>query len=484
MSNKFVSAMISENNWKLTENLADSLKSTTNSLLDLFATIGALRTRTNADIERLFSLAFSDSPLLATKMSFYARNVRGGLGERRTARIIWKWLAKVYPDIIRKNLEFIPLFGRFDDLYEFIGTPLEKDIWEYTSKQLKVDVKSMKEHKPVSLLAKWLKSCNTTSKESRKLGRITAKNLNLSERDYRKLLSELRGHIDVIERRMSSRNWSTIRYESVPSKAMTNYRKAFSKRDNERFSEYLEKVTKGEAKINSATLYPYDIVEKILYKNEYSKVIEEQWKSLPNYVEGEHNILVMADVSGSMMGRPMATSVGLATYFAERNKGAFHNLFMSFSESPELISLKGSTLYERIRNAISTKWGMNTDIEKAFRMILNVAVANKISKDEMPVSLIIISDMEFDRCTRGGRKTYYEHMKELYAENGYELPKVIFWNVNARQTTFHATPKDGVQFASGQSTSVFKSVLSNAELGPVEMMLATLNDPMYECITI
>jgi hypothetical protein len=325
---------------------------------------------------------------------------------------------------------------------------------------------------------------NTSSKDSIKLGKETAKQLGLTERQYRKALSVLRSRIDVVERKMTSKNWSEIKYSSVPSKAMNNYRHAFQRQDQERFYEYLEKVSRGEEKINSGTLYPYDIVEKILYRNEYNQVLEEQWKALPNYVEGENNILVMADVSGSMDGRPMATSVGLAVYFAERNHGIFNNVFMTFSGNPDFVTLKGNTLYEKIHNAKNAHWDTNTDIEKAFKLILNASIENHLSQNDLPKSLIIISDMEFDQCTRVDRKTYYQHMKELYAENGYELPKVIFWNVSARQNTFHAQVEDGVQFASGQATSVFQSIIKNSDLGAYEMMVETLNDPMYDRITI
>jgi hypothetical protein len=494
MSTQFINAMSKENNWKLTENQADALKSTTNALLDLFGTIGALRTRSDQDVEQLFSKAFSEDKLLATKMSFYARNIRGGLGERRVSRTIWKWLAKIYPEIMQKNLWIVPEFGRWDDLYEFVGTSIEKDMWRIITDQWKEDLLTLKENKPVSLLAKWLKSVNTSSKESNKLGKLTAKQLGLSESQYRKTLSVLRKRIDIVERKMSSNEWKDIKYPRVPSKAMTNYRKAFYKHDEDGFAKYLEAVKKGEVVIHSETLYPYDIMEKI-FKGEYNEVLEQQWKALPNYVEGENNILVMADVSWSMSGRPIATSVGLAIYFAERNKGIFKDVFMTFSAKPEFVKLVGNTLYEKANNARTAHWDMNTDIEAAFKMIINASVSNHLKQEDMPKSLIIISDMEFDDATtqRTGyynssitvdRKTYYQHMKQLYAENGYELPKIVFWNVDARSNTFHAIPEDGVQFASGQATSVFQSIISNSEFGAYEMMVNTLNNPVYEVIEI
>jgi hypothetical protein len=487
MSYNFTQALGSQSAWKKTENYADALETSGSALLDLFATIGALRTREETDIQRMFSKAFAEDKLLATKIGFYARNIRGGLGERRTARLIWSWLAVLHPDIMRKNMHLIPVFGRWDDLYIFVGTPLEDLMWSIMYEQFRADVRSLRENGNVSLLGKWLKSINTSSKESSQLGKKTAKAFNLTEAQYRRALSALRAKIDVVERKMTSNQWDKINFEAVPSKAMNKLNIAFRKHSEERFLEYLHGVEKGEKKINAGTLYPYDITEKLLYtlpSAENIRVMEAQWNALPNYVEGENSILVMADVSGSMSGRPLATSVGLAVYFAQRNKGPFKDVFMTFSERPDFVRLKGSNLYEILFNASHAQWNMNTDIEKAFRLILQTAVDNRLSQKDLPKSLLIISDMEFDQASRSGKKTYYKHMKELYAENGYELPKVIFWNVQARQNTFHAQVEDGVQFASGQATSVFKSIIKNTELSAYDMMIETLNDSIYNEVTV
>lgn len=495
MSEKFINALKQENNYTLTENGAVALKSTNSALVDLFGQIGAMRNRTDADIEAAFSKAFAEDRLLATKMAFYARNIRGGLGERRAARVIFNFLAKVHPDVMRKNLQWIPFFGRYDDLYEFIGTPIEEDMWQLIREQWDLDIDGMKNNKPISLLAKWLKSVNTSSDESNRLGKLTAKNLGLSEKEYRKTLSALRRYLDVTEVKMSHNQWSDINYTGVPSRAMSIYRNAFRKHDEERFNAYIESVSKGESKINASTLFPYDIIEKMqlrtgwngnyLAVNHYDKVLEEQWKALPNYIEGENNVLVMADTSASMMGRPMATSVGLAIYFAERNHGVFKDVFMTFSSRPSFVQLKGNTLYEKIKCIPSIV--ANTDLEAAFRLILNTAINNNLTAEDMPKSLIVISDMEFDGATYGSSRheTFYESMANMYRQHGYEIPNVIFWNVNSRHNVFQVTSKyKGVQLASGQSPSVFKSILNNIGKTPYEAMLSVLNDPMYDCITV
>lgn len=492
MKNTFLSFLKKENNFTTTENGAVALKSTNSALVDLFGSIGSLRTRDNTEIERLFSHAYTEDPLLATKMAFYARNIRGGLGERRTFRIIIKYLSMLAPSVIIKNFDNIALFGRYDDFYEFIGTPIEPQMWNYLKNQLDIDLNNYHNNKPVSLLAKWLKSVNTSSKETNLLGKATAKAFGLSEKEYRKTLSMLRKYIDVTEVKMSSNDWMQINYSHVPSRAMCIYRNAFKAHDEEGFTRYIEALEKGESTIHSGTLYPYDILEKLGISylsncfsfSNYDKILEQQWKNLPNYIEGEHNVLVIADTSGSMYGRPLCTSIGLAIYFAERNKGAFKDTFMTFSSRPSLVTLKGSTLYDKIKCIPAIV--EDTNLEAAFMLILNTAKKYNLSADELPKSLVIITDMEFNYATTSrGDWTFYESMRKNFALAGYQIPNIVFWNVNSRHDCFQTTSGYlGVQMASGQSPSVFKTVLANIGSTPYEAMLNTLNDPIYDSVVI
>lgn len=492
MKNLFLSFLKQENNFTTTENGAVALKSTNSSLLDLFGCIGSLRTRDSHEIERLFTHAYTEEPLLAMKMAFYARNIRGGLGERRTFRIILKYLAETAPEVVIKNFDNIPLFGRYDDFYTLIGTSVESQMWCYLKDQLNADIKNFQNNQPVSLLAKWLKSVNTSSEETNRLGKMTAKAFGLPEKVYRKTLSALRKYIDVTEVKMSANTWTEIDYSHVPSRAMCIYRNAFQKHDKEGFERYMESLKKGKTTIHSATLYPYDIIEKfgINHRSAYfsflkcDPVLEEQWKHLPNYIDGAHNVLVMADTSASMYGRPLCTSVGLAMYFAERNKGPFKDTFMTFSRRPSLVTLKGNTLYDKIK-CIPSIIG-NTNLEAAFMLILNTAKKHNLSSSDLPRALIVITDMEFDTATVNyGNWTFYDSMKKTFEQEGYQIPNVVFWNVNSYHDHFQVTSNyPGVQMASGQSASVFKSILANIGKTPYEAMLGVLNDPVYDCVVV
>jgi len=482
----FVDLLKEDGKWTVTENGAYCKNTTNSALLDLFATIGSLRFRSENEIQKLFALAYDENPLYAVKTLFYARDIREGLGERRTFRVILPYLSQKNPEAVIKNLKYIGEYGRFDDYYCLIGTPVEKEMWATVKEQLMKDLSDMEAGKPVSLLAKWLKSADASSERTRKLGIYTARSLGLSVYVYKRLVKSLRKYIDIVERRMSANEWNTINYSSVPSKAMMNYRNAFMRHDEERFSQYLNDVSVGKEKINTGTLYPYDIVEKVLYGHEDNTVLEAQWNNLPNYIDNECNVLVMADVSGSMKGRPMATSIGLALYFAERNKGAYHNVFMTFSSKPEIVEIKGNTLFNKINFISKANWEMNTNLEAALLKILEIAKENNCSQEEIPKSLIIISDMEIDYCvSQKHKEQFYDYIARIYDENGYQIPNIVFWNVNSRHNVFHVDKnRKGVQLVSGQSASTFKYVINAIDKTPEELMYQILDSDRYKPITI
>lgn len=486
---------------KLTENGAQAYSTTNNPVLDLFAEIGSLRPRSEEEIILKFSEAFTYDRALATKMFFYAGNIRGGLGERRTFRIILKYLANTYPSVVLDNIHLIPHFNRWDSMFTLVGTPCESEMWNIISEQLITDLKSVEVSKTsakpigISLLAKWMPTETAHSKETQKLARIAMKRIGLTPRLYRKMLSTLRNHLKIVERLMSAQAWDKVEYPAVPSYAMKNYRKAFGKHDSVRFAEYIESLKKGKKKINASTLYPYDLVHQYsaalgcwysCNRCKIDDIVEAQWKALPNYVEGENNILVMADVSGSMSGRPMETSVGLATYFAQHNKGDYHNLYMTFTDRPHFISLEGcDTLCSAVYKVGKTDVGYSTNLDKAFDMILQHALQHDVTPEDMPKALIVVSDMEIDPYFHGrGSLDFVKYQKAKFAQYGYQLPKLIMWNVEARNDTFLSQSED-VLLVSGQSASMFKQLCCDLNgVTAWDLMLKTLNDPMYDCIKV
>ena len=489
MTNPLVAGMAANANVAYTFNGATSNASTLDACVNYFGSGAALRQRSDADVIDLFSKAFYQDRLVALKTLFYIRDVREGQGERKTFRTAINWLAKNYSDILVKNLENIALFGRWDDLYSLVGTPAEDAAFKLIAKQLRQDAVDAADGKPISLLAKWLKSVNTSSAESRNLGYKTAKALGVTPKQYRKALSALRKHIDVIEVKLSKKQFDQIDYEKVPSKASMLYRKAFNKRDGERYRKYLGAVEKGEAKMNAAVLYPYDIVRPI-ENGEHNatqlKALDLAWKNQPNWLaENPHKGLVVADVSGSMYGLPILVSLSLAIYFAERNVGPFQNCFMTFSAKPKLQFVTGQTIAEKVRSLNRTGWDMNTDIQAAFDLMLSTAVKGNVKPEDMPSVLYIISDMQFDACTSNRNATNFATIKSKYAAAGYAMPKLVFWNVNASNSDYPVTVNDqGVCLVSGCSPSILKSVLAAKAFTPTDIMLETLNKPRYDVVKV
>ena len=314
----FANAIKNETKWTRTENGSVALKTTDDALLDYFGTVGALRTADENRITSIFEASYQARPLETIKTTFYARDIRGdeevqGLGERRVFRILLKYCALHHPEAIRPNLDLIGVYGRYDDLYELVGTPLEKEMWTAMKKQFEEDLENMAKGNAISLLAKWIKTADASSPKTRTLGKLTAHKLGYDIYNFKRIVRAMRKQIGIVESLMSTGRWDEIKYSEVPSRAMLIYRNAFKKHDEERFSKFAQKAVTGEEKINSATLYPYDIVEHMI--DSYSwrckvsgteeQILQAQWDNLPNYVEAGTNAIVMADTSGKAVEIPI-----------------------------------------------------------------------------------------------------------------------------------------------------------------------------------
>lgn len=477
--NKFMKAM-GDGNMTYTENGALTHKSSNSAIVDFFFHGAALRTEKDEHrIINLFADAFKEDPTTALRILFYIRDIRGGQGERRTFRIMLSYLILNHPDWLIKNMKLIPEYGRWDDLFILRNTSLEAHMIDFIKKQLMEDLDNYSQGKPVSLLAKWLPSENTSSIKTRTVAKYMRVNLGYAPRAYRKVLSTLRNAIDVVERKLSAKQVDLIQYAHVPSKASLKYKKAFMKHDEERYKAYLDSVNKGETKINAATLYPYDLVHKAMY--EYDNTVEALWKNLPDYVEDLCG-LVVADTSGSMLGRPMEVSISLAMYIAERNKNeAWKDYFISFSRVPKFHKVQGKTLIERMR---SVKLGHieNTDLQAVFNMILTRAIQHSVPQEDMPKILLIVSDMEFDNCCAHNSLTNFETIRNKYESAGYEMPTVVFWNVNSCNTQSPITIDErGAVLVGGCSPVVLKYALGSCT-SPLQMVYNVTESNRYKNI--
>ena len=468
----FLTALETELNVTTTENGAKAYKSTLNECVDLFGKISACR-KDIPQARKLFALAFKEDPETATRILFNARDIRGGQGEREVFRNLFKDLVSENSEIGEQLVELIPVYGRWDDLLVLENTSAWGRVQYIILEQLRKDEVALTAGENVSLLGKWMPSINASSADSKRLGRRFAQLLGKNEREYRKFLTALRSRIKIVEQKMCSKEWSEIDYEHLPSRAGFMYRKAFAKQDATRYAEYLSAVEKGDKKINAGTIYPYEIVENYLYKGASNdKTIDLMWEALPNYMEGQElNGLVVADVSGSMMGTPMAVSISLAMYIAERNTGIWKDKFITFSYRPEIQTIVGKTIGDRIRNLHRADWAGNTDLRAVFESVLNAGIKNDVPDAEMPKKLIIVSDMQFDQACASNKRTNFEQIEKMYHKAGYEMPQLVFWNVNAIGGNVPMTIHDtGTCLVSGCSPSILKSVLGGKVITPVDVM--------------
>lgn len=480
---------------------AKTYASSLNACVDFFGSIGSMRARSDQEIINAFIKAFDEDKLTALKTLFFARDIRGGLGERKVFRVIMKYLADSYPEIVLINIRLFSEFGRWDDLFCLEGTKAWKGAVGLIRTTLSEDVDK---DKP-TLLAKWLPSQNASSKETKRLATKLAKQLGLSPREYRKLLSKIRAKIKIVEQKMCSNQWGEINYEHVPSRAAMIYRNAFKKHDEERYSEYLSEVKSGTKEIKASTLYPYDIVRNIISFQRSNdsdftfakpdETLNLQWDALPNYVE-PFNGLVIYDTSGSMSNsgfhggktnqvRPIDVALSLAIYIAERNTGVWQNCAIPFSDNAKLSKFKGSTIYEKLSTLDMTSFYGSTNLQSAFDLILDTAIDNKVSEDEMPKTLFVISDMQFNQSCSSNKRTNFEQIQKKYRKAGYEMPKIVFWNVNAYDKNSPVKfNDDGVCLVSGASPSILKSVLSGDIISPEQIMLQTINVERYDSVEV
>ena len=481
-----------------TENGAVTLRSTTSDCLDLFATIGALREADENEVIRRFQLAYIEDPDIAVKILFYARDVRGGLGERRVFRLILKEMANAHRESVIKNIPYIAEFGRYDDMLALMGTSCEAEMLVELNRQFREDMENLKvDGKPVSLLGKWLPSVNASNAETVANAKKIARAFGLKDADYRKALSALRARIRIIENNLREKDY-TFDYEAQPSRALFKYRKAFDRNDRERYEEFMARVESGEAKMNTATLAPYDIVESMLpsirrswydYSHEglserERKSIDLTWRNLPDF-SGDDNALVVIDGSGSMyQGKPMAISVAisLGIYIAEHINGEFKNHFITFSSQPQLVEIKGNDIYDKVQYCMEFNEAANTNIEGVFRLILDTALQHHMTQEDMVKRLIFVSDMEFDCCAENASMTNFENAKAMFAAAGFELPEIVFWNVQSRNTQHPVAMNErGVALVSGCTPRLFSMVMEG-EISPYAQMLQIIESERYAII--
>jgi len=450
--------------------------SSANKNVNFFYSVGASRGK---NIVPAFTAAFVENREIALRIAQWARDARGGAGERKIFRDILVHLEKTDTDAAKALLAKVPEIGRWDDLLVFTTTDLKVEAYALIAEALAAGN---------GLCAKWMPRKGPVAAELRAA-------LGMSPKQYRKTLVNL---TRVVETQMCAQDWDNINFNHVPSLAASRYKKAFT-RHTPKFAEYVAKLVKGDptAKVNAGAVYPYDVLKGVinpygrptLGKTELDHVVA-QWNALPNFV-GDANILPLVDVSGSMTCRAgghnsksettcLEVAVSLGLYLADKNSGKFKDTFLTFSGSPDLITLKGNVI-DKINQMVKSKWEMNTNLHRAFDKILSVAVANNVPQHEMPEILLVLSDMQFD-CCQGHDDTAMQMIERKYADAGYTVPQVVFWNINSSDNVPVKADKSGAALVSGFSPSIVKALLAAdmTDFTPEGICLKTVMIPRYD----
>ncbi len=447
-----------------TENGMKAKAHSGNALVDLFYKIGASRGKSvTADFEK----AFQEDADIAMKIAFWSRDVRGGAGERQIFRDILVHLEKLHPETLEKVMPFVAEFGRWDDLLVF-----KTEKFKHLAYTLIGDALRARN----GLAAKWMPRQGQIAIEIRNFYGMTPK-------QYRKSLVAL---TNVVETKMCAKEWDGIEFGKLPSLASARYNKAFAKNATAAYQAYKDRLTKGTDKVNASAVYPYDVIKTLRHGGE-SVVADAQWASLPNYI-GDASVMPLVDVSGSMccpVGgnanlQCIDVALSLGLYCADKNTGVFKDTFLTFSAKPKAQVVKG-TLAQKMSQMNSSDWGMNTNLHAAFDEILRIAVKGGVNASDMPKTLLILSDMQFDQCVSFDDSAH-QMIKRKYKDAGYDVPNVVFWNLNSKDNVPVKFDKRGTALVSGFSPAVMKGILSGADMTPYGIMLATVDVPRYSVL--
>ena len=463
--NAFVQAVKTVPKTVRTDNGMKTFDSSKSDLVDLFFTIGASRGK---DLSTQFARALAQDETLALRLLMWARDVRGGAGEREVVRKILLNLEKTNPKPLARLIPHLAEFGRWDDLLIFTSKGAKTQAFTLIGDALR---------ERNGLAAKWMPRQGALAAEIRTF-------FGMSPKFYRKSLVSLS---KTVEQNMCANDWTNINYSHVPSLAAARYQKAFKKHDAAGYEAYKGKLVTGEAKVNASAVYPYDVIKSNKFGGD-ATVMQAQWDALPNYI-GDELVLPMCDVSGSMScpvgGNAnltcMDVCVSLGLYLADKNTGPFKDMFLTFSAKSKIEILKGN-LTSKLAQLQRADWDMNTNLNAAFEEVLRVAKAGGVSANDMPKYVLIMSDMQFDQCARHDDSAM-QMIERKFAEAGYTVPNIVFWNLNAKAGQSPVKfDKKGVALVSGFSPSIMTSILKAEDLDPTNVMLATLNSPRYSVI--
>jgi len=470
----------------LTHNGALTFASSNSCLVDFFFKI--VRDTPEEDIFKLLQECWKSYPLETLKLIFHLRDTRGGKGEKKAFYSCLIWLEAFHPCSLMKNFDNIPEYGYFKDFYCLIDSSLEVYVINYLCEKLKEDLS--KEVEERSLCSKWLPSENCSLDKKYGLVKKMCKTLGMTKKEYRKTIVKMREGLNIVEISMCRNNWDNIDYSKVSSLAFNRYKKAFKKHSPEHFEEFLSKVKEGVAKINTSRLFPHDIISQC-WRSEYDETIELQWEQFLKSLDIRNlgNSIAVVDVSGSMTSQvgnttALMIAISLGMICAQLAQGPFKDKWITFSGSPTLESLNGNTLKEKIQNMSTTQWEMNTNLQAVFQLILSFAILYNVPQENLPKTIFIFSDMQFDEAC-SNNKTNFEAIEDMYMTYNYRRPKIVFWKIDSKNNDCPIKyDENNCALLSGYSPELMKMIIEGEEISPLTVVMNVINSPRYSRVVL
>ena len=427
-------------------------------------------------------------------LSFYTRNCRGGKGERKIGRQMFTWLFQNFPNEFEKIYHLIPYYGRWDDMFCFFPNVLttnhivlQNKIVQFVCNQLKKDYRDMLNGNPISLCGKWCVSEKSSKDKLYNIFKLLCTTMNMSQKQLRQTISQLRNYLKIVETYMCKKQWNSIDFNEVPSCAMNKLKKAFEKHTPIEFKNWKDHLYSGKTKINACQLFPHEIIRSIRRNSYADEVSIAQWKCMESLIAQNKKLkktLTIVDTSTSMMKPnflPLDMACSLGILISNNVEGVFHNNVITFNENPEFIILHNDTIQNRYNQIKNIPWGQSTNLEKTFELILTKATNANVKQEDMPEQLLIISDMQFNKCSKN--ETNFEMIEQKYQDRGYKRPNLIFWNVNGNSTDFPVSVSDkNTCILSGSTPSVINLLINAETIETVYLLNEVLKDNNYESI--
>lgn len=465
-----------------------------------------VRDTSEEELNRFILSSWDESPEDTLKLIFHLRNCRGGKGEKKQGINAVKWLQRHAPHTFSDNIKYLPEYGYYKDLLSFLETNNvishgsdEKIIFKIICDQFNEDWKLYTEgnKNSISLVSKWIPSEGGSHDKKFHTTKKFCYILGINRKEFRQRLSLLRNHLNVVEKKMCSKEWDDIDFSKIPSIALHRYAKSFQKHTPQLYQEFLDKVNKGETKMNTARLQPHEIVSYYLQQNSIDNDVETRWKQYKKQLKEKiklKNILPIIDVSGSMYSgsgkvSPIDVSLSLGLIVSDLSEGRFHNKWINFSSKPSLKDISGDTLRQQLDNLKNDgDWGMSTNYEAVYDLILNVAETFGLTQSQLPDAVLVLSDMQFDQCTTENYSreiTNDQAIKRKFKAKGYIPPKRIYWNLAAVNVDFPVKSFElDTALVSGFSPDLLELFLETGDITPFDIMKKAINNSSYDKLKV